>query len=121
LTTILVIDDDEMIRQVLRRVLVLHGYGVHEAADGEEGLEKIGKLAPDLVVTDVSMPKKDGLSVIRELRSLGNGRPIVALAKLGDKTLEDALNLGADRVVGKPFRLKTFLKVVEEVLERGAG
>ena len=72
------------------------------------------------MVTDVSMPKKDGLSVIRELRLLGNELPIVALAKLGDRTLEDALDLGAEKVVGKPFRLKTFLKVVEEVLERRA-
>ena len=62
MATVLVIDDDEMIRHVLRRVLVLQGYGVREAADGEQGLQLVSEFAPDLVVTGVSMPKKDGLS-----------------------------------------------------------
>ena len=114
--TVLIVESDEMIRQVMRRVLVLHGYAVHEAPSGQDGLQRLAEIRPDLVVVDVSLPGKDGLTLIREMRSLENQPPIVALAKLGNRTLEEALSLGADRVVGKPFRLKTFLTIVEDVL-----
>jgi DNA-binding response OmpR family regulator len=101
----------------MRRVLVLHGYAVQEAPNDADGLRRLAEFAPDLVVVDVSLPGKDGLTLIREIGTLENQPPIVALAKLGDSTLEEALSLGATRVVGKPFRLKTLLTIVEDVLE----
>jgi len=115
---ILVIDDDAAIRQSLTRELVLAGYDTVAAADGVEGKELFQEHRPDLVVTDVAMPRADGFLVISAVRRIDR-TPIVVLSVRGEE--EDkvrALDLGADDYVTKPFSLRELLARVRTQLRR---
>jgi len=116
---ILVIEDEPQMRLGLRDNLELEGYEVETAADGDEGLLKAGTFAPDLVILDVMLPKKNGFDVCRDLRSKSNSTPIVMLTARSaetDKVL--GLELGADDYVTKPFSITELLARVRAVLRR---
>jgi two-component system KDP operon response regulator KdpE len=119
---ILVVDDDPSIRQTLSRELALAGYDVIAAADGSEGGETFAARQPDLVITDLAMPRKDGLALLTEIRRT-DATPVVVLSVRGEE--EDkvrALDLGADDYVTKPFSLRELLARVRTQLRRsGAG
>jgi two-component system KDP operon response regulator KdpE len=103
---ILVVDDDPAILQSLSRELALAGYDTVAAADGVEGLELFDRHKPDLIVTDLAMPRADGFSLVAAVRQTC-GTPIVVLSVRGEE--EDkvrVLDLGADDYVTKPFSLK---------------
>ena len=115
---ILVIDDDADIRRNLSRELALAGYDTLTAADGMEGRELFEHHHPDLVVTDVAMPRADGLAVISAVRRIDR-TPILVLSVRGEE--EDkvrALDLGADDYVTKPFYLRELLARVRTQLRR---
>lgn len=115
---ILVIDDDADIRRSLSRELALAGYDTLAAADGVEGRELFEHHQPDLVVTDVSMPRADGFAVISAVRRVDR-TPILVLSVRGEE--EDkvrALDLGADDYVTKPFSLRELLARVRTQLRR---
>lgn len=115
---ILVVDDDADIRRSLSRELALAGYDTLAAADGVEGRELFEHHRPDLVVTDVAMPRADGLSVISAVRRIDR-TPILVLSVRGEE--EDkvrALDLGADDYVTKPFYLRELLARVRTQLRR---
>src|SRR6187551_416568 len=120
---ILVIEDEPQMRLGLRDNLELEGYEVETAADGDEGLQKAAAFAPDLVILDVMLPKKNGFDVCRDLRARANATPIVMLTARSaetDKVL--GLELGADDYVTKPFSITELLARVRAVLRRtGAG
>ena len=120
-TKILVVDDDEEIRTLLRRGLALEGYAVTTASDGEEALEHARQAWPDLVVLDVLMPKLDGFEVCRRLRAADADLPILILSArdaVNDRItgLED----GADDYVVKPFAFEELLARVRVQLRRKA-
>ncbi len=103
---ILVVDDEEMIRKILRIHLDKLGYEVKEAADGEQAIEELEKDDFDLLICDVLMPKKDGWEVIKEARS--NSRtmhlPVILLtAKNEDTDMFKGYDLGANYYMTKPF------------------
>lgn len=77
---ILVIDDDELIRTTLRRMLQAAGYAVVEAVDGDDGLRRFESEQPDLVLADILMPNKEGLETIRELRRMSQSVAIIAMS-----------------------------------------
>ena len=117
---ILVIEDEPQMLLGLRDNLELEGYEVQTAADGEEGLAKAGAFAPDLVILDVMLPRKNGFDVCRELRARSNTTPVVMLTARSaetDKVL--GLELGADDYVTKPFSITELLARVRAVLRRG--
>jgi two-component system KDP operon response regulator KdpE len=120
---ILVVDDDPSIRQTLTRELSLAGYDALSAADGVEGKELYEERRPDLVITDLAMPRADGHAVIAAVRRIDEGTPILVLSVRGEE--EDkvrALDLGADDYVTKPFSLRELLARVRTQLRRsGAG
>jgi DNA-binding response OmpR family regulator len=116
---ILVIEDEPQMLLGLRDNLELEGYEVQTAGDGEEGLARAGSFAPDLVILDVMLPKKNGFDVCRELRARSNTTPIVMLTARSaetDKVL--GLELGADDYVTKPFSITELLARVRAVLRR---
>ena len=120
---ILVVDDDPSIRQTLTRELSLAGYDAVSAADGLEGKALFEARQPDLVITDLAMPRADGHAVIAAVRRADAATPIVVLSVRGEE--EDkvrALDLGADDYVTKPFSLRELLARVRTQLRRsGAG
>jgi len=117
---VLLIDDEDLVREMLTSALELGGYRVVTAADGVEGLEMYEKHRPRVVVTDILMPEKEGIETIMEMRQNGDDTVIVAISG-GDRSgselfLEVAGRLGADRTLAKPFRPKELLGVIAELL-----
>ena len=116
---ILVIDDNSMFRRIVAEVLGRAGHRVHQAADGEAGVAAFRRLRPDLVVTDIVMPEKEGIEVIRELRGEAPHLPILAMSgscSRGDFYLHAATALGADAALAKPFRPAELVGIVADLL-----
>jgi two-component system KDP operon response regulator KdpE len=116
---VLVIDDDAAIRETLSRELALAGYDTVTAADGAEGGRVFEERRPDLVITDLAMPRADGYTVIAAVRRIDR-TPVLVLSVRGEE--EDkvrALDLGADDYVTKPFSLRELLARVRTQLRRG--
>ena len=113
---ILVIDDQQAIRFMIRRSLEREGHEVAEAGDGEEGIERFRQSPVDLVVTDIHMPRRDGLEVIKELRSHFPDVKIIALSGNPRETIAAATHLGPGYVFIKPFSIKEFLVAVDKML-----
>ena len=119
---ILVIDDDEEHRTLVRAVLVRSGHEVEQAADGEEGVRLFEEHRPDLVITDINMPGLDGHAVISALRSTRANVPIIAISGGGavakDELLLKAASLGAGEVIMKPFEPPQLVGAVGRALAR---
>ncbi len=101
---ILVVDDDQAVRDSLARSLRYSGYEVTTANDGVDALARLSSLRPDAVIMDVMMPRLDGLEATRSLRASGNDVPILVLTArdaVGDRV--DGLDAGADDYMAKPF------------------
>ena len=119
---ILVIEDEPQMLLGLRDNLELEGYEVVTAADGEDGLAKAISTAPDLVILDVTLPRKNGFEVCRELRARANPTPVVMLTARSQETEKVlGLELGADDYVTKPFSITELLARVRAVLRRAGG
>lgn len=117
--TILVIEDDASIRKGLEINLGLEGFNVLAAADGSEGLLLAQTRAPDLVLLDLSLPKLDGLSVLRAMRKTDTDTPVLILSARGqEQSKVDGLSLGADDYITKPFGLAELLARVHAALRR---
>ena len=114
---ILIIDDEKSVLDLLRDVFEGAGHEVREARDGDEGLRLSREEPPDLVITDVIMPGRGGLEVIRELRREHPDSRIIAMAGMA-RVLPRAMEMGADYALGKPFRLGELLKAAEDLLGR---
>ncbi|HWG55607.1 MAG TPA: response regulator transcription factor [Gaiellaceae bacterium] len=120
----MVVDDDEAVRESLRRALQLEGYDVELAADGGEALERLERdpVAPDAVVLDVAMPRVDGLQVSRRLRAAGSELPILMLTARDEVSDRVAgLDAGADDYLVKPFALEELLARLRALLRRLPG
>jgi CheY-like chemotaxis protein len=115
---ILVIDDNETVRDVIRQLLEFGGHEVSECEDGPKGLEAQRTNPFDLVIVDIQLPGISGFEVIRCLRDEEKGVRIIAVAGRTEKTLEKAIEAGADRIMTKPLRLRPFLEIVNELLEQ---
>lgn len=117
---ILVIDDSEDIRLLLHQALQSVGHSVVEAADGEEGIRSYREHRPDLVITDIVMPNKEGLETIMELRKEFPEVKIVAMSGgtrgMVISFLPAAKKLGADYTLPKPFDLAEMLAIVDDAL-----
>lgn len=119
---ILVIDDEEDIRELIRYNLQKEGFKVIGAASGEEGLTLVKNARPDLVILDLMLPGVGGLMVCRQLKGDAALKdiPIIMVSALGDEpTIVSGLELGADDYISKPFSPKVLVARVKSVLRRG--
>ncbi len=115
---ILVVDDDAAIRDSLSKELRAAGYATATAADGREGVAELETRAPDLVLTDLAMPRSDGFELIAAVRATSR-TPIIVLSVRGaDADKVRALDLGADDFVTKPFSVAELLARVRAQLRR---
>ena len=113
--TVLVVDDERYIVDLLSDLLEAEGYDVRRAYDGLAALEEVERAAPDLVITDVMMPRLDGLTLIRHLRQRNTDLPIVLMsAAVADPAQPDV------RFVAKPFDIDNMLAVVDRALNHDA-
>src|SRR6266403_839089 len=120
--TILVVEDDEVIRMALADRLQSEGYTVEFANDGDEGLRKATQGSFDLIILDIMLPRKNGFDVCRDIRMAGVVVPILMLTARGqtiDKVL--ALKIGADDYMTKPFDAMELLARVEALLRRASS
>jgi DNA-binding response OmpR family regulator len=117
---VLVVDDEPMVREVVARYLELDGFRVHEAADGAAALSWLADHRPDLVVLDIMLPGIDGLSILRQLRAVGEIPVILLTARAEEVDRIIGLELGADDYVVKPFSARELAARVRSVLRRAA-
>ncbi len=118
---ILVVDDEPQITRVLRASLGMHGYEIQIANDGEAGLEAFNDWKPDLVITDLSMPKMTGIELCEHIRN-SSQVPIIVLSVRGeDKSKVEALDKGADDYVTKPFSINELLARIRASLRRSTA
>jgi len=118
---ILVIDDDPLIRKLVSTTLEAKGFSVLLAQDGEEGLNTVSEEHPDLVITDIMMPKVDGFELVRRLRNdpMVSRTPLVILSAKGEEEdLVKGLELGADDYITKPFRPKELVARLNTIFRR---
>lgn len=118
---ILVVEDDPDIRELLARYLKREEYQVLLAKDGEEGLERAGKVHPDLIILDLMLPRQDGLSVLKDLRrgEATTAIPVLILTAKGEEPDRIAgFEFGADDYVTKPFSPREVAARVKALLRR---
>lgn len=116
---ILIVDDEEDLRRVLRECLSMEGYRIAEAADGEEALAKTREIQPDLVILDVNMPKRDGFEVCQVLKVEEATRSIPVIMVTGRAEREQVargFEVGADEYLIKPIYLAELLARVRFLL-----
>jgi DNA-binding response OmpR family regulator len=118
--SILIIDDDDSLRDALCRTLRKEDYTIMEASDGRQGMKQLERSPADLILLDMFMPDKDGLETIMELRRTHPGVRVIAMSGGGFKGTVDVLhiakNLGIRRTLAKPFTREQLLDTVREEL-----
>ena len=120
-STVLVVDDDQELRDMLVRYLRAEGFEVVDADDGEQALSRFDATDPDLVVLDVTLPRLDGFEVLRRLRARSEVYVIMLTAKTEEVDRVVGLTLGADDYVTKPFSPRELVARIRAVLRRGRG
>ncbi len=119
--TILVIDDDLALRQLVASTLKQEGYQVLTAADGQEGLRQMYQGHPDLLILDIIMPAMDGWTVCQRVREVSNIPIIMLTAQSEPEEIVKGLDLGADDYLVKPFEMSVLLARVRANLRRAAS
>jgi len=118
---VLVVDDDDLTRELLRRILAGAGYEVYAAADGRRGLRELHETRPDIVILDVRMPGLDGWATLERIRDLSDVAVLMLTAHDGEMERVRGLQAGADDYVAKPFGHQELLARVQGLLRRSAG
>ena len=118
MATVLVVDDAAFMRMMLKDILTKVGYDVvGEAADGNEAVAKYNELKPDLVTLDITMPNKDGLQALKEIRANDPNATCIMCSAMGQQAMViDAIQAGAKDFVVKPFQPDRVLESIHKVL-----
>ena len=119
--TILLAEDHADSREMLAVMLEMDGYRVIRAQDGVEALDLARESAPDLIITDVNMPRMNGIDLIREIRAATNGPaivPIVAITAYGSSFCLEARDAGANEAISKPLGYENVQEIVDNLLPR---
>jgi len=115
---LLIVDDEDSLRILVRSELEERGYDVDEADCGTAAIEKMGAINYDLIILDIRMPGMDGLEVLRNIRGKNLAQKVIMLTG-GDelKIARDSLELGANDFLTKPYEIKTLLACIDRVLK----
>lgn len=122
---ILIVDDEELIRLLARQALEAEGHLIDEATDGDEAMKIFRKTEPDVVITDILMPNKEGIETVQDIRKINSKVIIIAMSgggRLKDANyLDVAKILGADAVLKKPFPIEELRRVLNACFEAAAA
>jgi two-component system alkaline phosphatase synthesis response regulator PhoP len=121
MTTILIIDDEENIRNLVDAYLKAEGYTLYAAADGPQGLALFRRYRPDLVILDIMLPGMDGLEVLQHIRRESEAYVMMLTAKSEEADRVIGLTVGADDYLTKPFSPRELVARVKAILRRGRG
>ena len=117
---ILIVDDDEMIREYIKELLLFNDYKVTQAENGKQGLKQVYEDKPDLVITDIVMPEMEGISFIQELHAYNKNMPIIAMTGNINGRMEELLELssqlGADETLRKPINSKELTTAINKLI-----
>ena len=120
MSTILIIDDDDQLRQSFQKLLAQEGHTIHTAPTGEAGIAMVQEAVPDLVITDVRLPGMSGLETFRVIRDIEPKLPVIVMTAFGTtETAIEATKLGAFDYVLKPFEIPEILSLIKQGLEAG--
>lgn len=120
MANIMIADDSESIRLVLRDILAIGKHTVvGEAIDGADAVEKFSQLNPDILLLDLAMPKKDGLTVVQEVMSSHSDAKIILITASDDqKVIQKCLDAGAVAYISKPFDFDNVLKIINDTISK---
>ena len=120
---ILIIEDNRDSRDILSKLLRMSGYEVVSASDGETGYEVAINQKPDLIITDINMPKMDGIQFVRRIRTnIALAEiPVLVVTAFGASVAREAVEAGADASAEKPFDFDKFLKIIQDLIARRKG
>ena len=121
--SVLIVDDDEPLRETLRRMVESVGYDVHCAEDARTAIDSVNSRVPDIIITDIYMPAGDGFELLNWLRNNGIRTPVIAMSGSTSGTgeydqLSVAEHLGAAAVIDKPFRQSKLVETIDRVLAK---
>ena len=118
---ILVIEDNRDSRDILSKLLRMSGYDVVSASDGETGYSTAVAHEPDLIITDINMPRMDGIEFVKRVRMDGtlSTTPVLVVTAFGSNVAREAIEAGADASAEKPFDFDKFLMTVQGLIARG--
>jgi CheY-like chemotaxis protein len=118
--TILVIEDDDVARELMRMALEMRGYGVVTAEDGIQGYDEAVRARPDLIITDIQMPAADGVHLVRRVRDTPELKetPILVTTGFGSGSATFALGQGATAYEPKPINPESFMATVKRLIEQ---
>ena len=117
---VLVIDDEPQIRKLLRVSLSAHGYDVHEAVAGTDGVSQAAVIKPDIIIIDLGLPDADGKEVVRNIREWSDVPIIILTAREQEQEKIDTLDMGADDYITKPFGVGELMARMRVSLRRAA-
>ena len=119
MASILVVDDEKNIREVIASILGIEGYTVHQAGSYEQAIDKLDTEMVDLVLTDILLGGKSGIDILNEVNGRFTGCPVIVMTGAPSiETASDAVRLGADNYITKPFSLEELLARINAVLRR---
>ena len=115
---VLIVDDAAFMRMMLKDILTKNGYEVvGEAENGAKAVEKYGELKPDLVTMDITMPEMDGISALKNIRSIDSNAKVVMCSAMGQQSMViEAIQAGARDFIVKPFQADRVLEAVKKVI-----
>lgn len=116
---ILIVDDAAFMRMMIKDILDKNGFDVvGEAQDGKEAVEKFKELTPDLVTMDITMPEKDGVTALKEIKEIDSGAKIIMCSAMGQQAMViDAIQAGAKDFIVKPFQADRVIEAIQKALE----
>jgi two-component system, chemotaxis family, chemotaxis protein CheY len=115
---ILIVDDAAFMRMMIKDILTKNGFEVvGEAADGNQAVDKYKELSPDLVTMDITMPEKDGIAALKEIKALDGNAKIIMCSAMGQQAMViDAIQAGAKDFIVKPFQADRVIEAIQKAL-----
>ncbi|MBM7540582.1 response regulator [Amphibacillus cookii] len=117
--SVLIVDDAAFMRMMIKDILTKNGFNVvGEAQDGQQAVEKFAELKPDLVTLDITMPEKDGIAALKEMKEIEPNATIIMCSAMGQQAMViDAIQAGAKDFVVKPFQAERVIEAINKALD----